>query len=209
MDQRGAPYEQAGSPSPGRVLLEPALWAVLGAGIAHVVRQNYVDIATFFGIAAVIVADAFRVRPRVRPFGTGWTRRAMLAVCVAYALLVLPLARSGLALQLVLAVPGAVALWLVWRVGRSSLQDAEPTGRTGYRWLWPSVLVVGCLFELYNFVLQPNAQTDSFQHPTLSAIGTPLLAWPVSRAVVAGLWLAIGFWLLRAIGRPGAEEADR
>jgi hypothetical protein len=107
-------------------------------------------------------------------------------------------------------VPGLVALGAVWQVGRSPLQLAPPPDRArGRGWLtWPVLLVVGCLFELTNFALQPDPQTDSYAHPTVSAIVDPLLGWPPARAVVAAVWLAIGFWLVRTIvrGRPGERR---
>jgi hypothetical protein len=195
-------------PRARNVWREPTIWILVAATTVHVIRENVVDIVVFAGTAVLVVVDSRRDDLHPMPLVDRFRRPLVAAVCAAYGLLVLPLSRTGWALPLSLALPGLVALALVWRVGRSPLELASgPNLARGRGWLaWPVVLVVGCLFELFNFVLQPDPQTDSYAHPTISALVDPMLGWPLSRAVAAALWLAIGIWLVTAIGRGDPEE---
>lgn len=65
-------------------------------------------------------------------------------------------------------------------------------------WLWAVVLVSGGLLELSSLLQQPHLTTDSYAHPTISALTDPLLASSPGRSLVLGGWLVIG-WLL--VGR--------
>jgi hypothetical protein len=187
---------------------EPTIWFVLAATCVHVIRQNVVDVLVFSGTAVLIVVDGRRHDTHPVPVVDRVRTPLIAVVCAAYLLLVLPLSRTAWPLAAAVVVPGLLALAAVWRVGRSPLQLASrPDRGLGRAWLsWPVLLVVGCLFELVNFALQPNPQTDSYAHPTISALVDPLLGWAPARAVVAAVWLAIGFWLVRTIVRGGPGE---
>jgi hypothetical protein len=187
-----------------RVLLEPTIPVIALAEIAHVARRNVIDIVLFAGIAVVIVVDRLRPLPRARADDASIVtdrllraRAEVLAVCLGYGLLVAPLARAGRALPVVLAVPGVVALVALWR-SQPPTHDVMRVPKPAGGWvLWPVAILAALLFELANFLSQPNAQTSNPDHPVLSDVVEPLLSSGVVRGVVCGLWLAVGIWLVR------------
>lgn len=70
------------------------------------------------------------------------------------------------------------------------------TGRPLRRiWLWAVVLVCGGGWELSSLLQQPHLTTDSYAHPTISALSDPVLASHPGRTVFLGGWLFAG-WLL-------------
>jgi hypothetical protein len=62
-------------------------------------------------------------------------------------------------------------------------------------WLWGVVLVSGGLLELGSLLEQPHLTTDSYAHPTVSALTDPLLASHPGRSAVLGGWLLTGWFL--------------
>jgi len=90
---------------------------------------------------------------------------------------------------------------LAWRIRRKG----EPAGSG--KWVWAAVMSGLCLWELNSFLNEPNAQTDSYDHPTVSAILNPLFQSAGVRAVVLTAWLGIGLWLARRFFvAPRAED---
>lgn len=198
-------------PERARPLREAAIWIILVTAVVHVIRRNAVDVTVFLGTAALILLDS-RATPRRAGRQLRASGRTTLVVSTAYALAVLPLGRTGLPMRVAIALPGLAALAVVWRTwGRAAVPAPDAPPRA---WLvWPTVLVSGALFELFNFVQQPDVDTDSRAHPTVSALVDPLLAGHVTRAVAAGLWVAAGFVLVAMMSRslavpPGAGGSD-
>lgn len=199
-----------------RVLLEPAIPIIVLAGCAHVARRNADDIVYFFGTVVLILLDrlwtgtAFgRAGRTVRMPSTG----AFLAGSAVYAVALAQAPRDGWVSMLGLAVPGVLAAWFILGTQASPLsvpaaQDHDP----GHGWLvWPALGVLACLWELASFVQQPDTQTASFSHPTLSSVIDPLVANPAPRALLLVGWLLTGWWLVRVIvtgPRPGAERSQ-
>jgi hypothetical protein len=62
-------------------------------------------------------------------------------------------------------------------------------------WLWAVLLVAGGLWELNSLLRQPHVTTDSYAHPTISALTDPLLASHPGRSLVLGAWLLLGSFL--------------
>jgi hypothetical protein len=75
---------------------------------------------------------------------------------------------------------------------RPRLRDKPPRRA----WLWAVVLVSGGLLELGSLLEQPHLTTDSYAHPTVSALTDPLLASHPGRSAVLGGWLLIGWFLV-------------
>jgi hypothetical protein len=74
---------------------------------------------------------------------------------------------------------------------------AALTGLALHRaWLWAVVLVSGGLWELSSLLQQPHLTTDSYAHPTISALTDPMLASHPGRSVALGAWLLIGWFLV-------------
>ncbi len=187
-----------------RVVTEPAVVAILLATVAHVARRNVTDIVLFLGTAGVIAADrvgAFRDSRRIElPV---LRTRVVLAIAFGYGLVVLPLVRGGAPMRLVLAAPGVAALLVLLR-GRRGMPRSAPAGRG---WLvWPALLVFGCLFELANFLTQPDGTTPNHAHPVLSDIVEPWLDSGPARAVFCAVWLLIGWRLLHVLADGSSED---
>jgi hypothetical protein len=193
---------------PARPLREVTIWFVLVATVVHVIRANVLDVLVFLGTAVLILLDARRPVPQ-RLGRPGWfTPAVAVLVCVGYGLLVLPMARTGWPMRAAVAVPGVLALVVVLGSGRH-LVEQPPAVRPRRSWLvWAAPLAFGCLFQLFNFFEQPDPETDSYAHPTLSSIVDPMLAGSPSRAVFVAVWLAIGIWLAGVLLGPRAR-ADR
>ena len=130
-----------------------------------------------------------------RPPLTIWTDAALSAVTPSWRLAMLT-TRLPRLMRVVLAAPGVAALVVLLR-GRAAGRSLPPRGRG---WVvWPVLLVFGCLFELANFLAQPDGTTPNHAHPVLSDIVEPWLASGPARAVFCGAWLVVGWRLLHAL----------
>jgi hypothetical protein len=76
-------------------------------------------------------------------------------------------------------------------------QRAALTGRPLRRaWLWAVLLAAGGTWELSSLLQQPHLTTDSYAHPTISALSDPLLAGHPGRSVALGGWLLMGWFVV-------------
>lgn len=197
-----------------RVLREPAVLLVLAVAVVHVVRRDLMDILVFLGTVVLITIDGARGPrpPRTVSRVVSGSRGLLALICVAYGAAVLPLARSGWPMRLLVVSTGLAALAVVLRAGGPPALDHHvPERPEGHGWLWwPFLAASAGLFELANFATQSDPRVGNPLHPTISAIGAPLLAEAVPRALFAAVWLAIGFWLLRLIVStpPGASPQE-
>lgn len=172
--------------------------ALVVTGVVHVVRRNVLDVVLFFGMCGLILVEQARPprRPRRRLPAPPVT---VLVMCLAYGVLMWPLAQGSWPMRVLVALPGMIALVLVLRAGPDQrTEGADPDPPTGW-WLWPSVLVVAGLFELGNFLSQQGSPDANPDHPTLTAVVDPFFTDPTFRAVFSVLWLAAGFWLVRTV----------
>jgi hypothetical protein len=193
------------------VLLEPAPVILLAATVAHIVRRNVFDIVVFSAVVVVIVLDRARrgrngsARSRPLPAAPWW---AVAASAVLFGLVLGSSAPGSLPPRITLAAIGLVTLVLV--AAGLSQQPREASGQGPNRsWIaWAGVLVLAALLELWNFAHQPDPQTDSYTHPTISAlIGPELASWPVRTVVLAG-WIAGLWWLVRACRAGGTTSPE-
>jgi hypothetical protein len=61
---------------------------------------------------------------------------------------------------------------------------------------WSTLLVAAGLWELSALLQQPNIETSSYAHPTISTLTDPLLATAPGRAVALLGWIALGAYLV-------------
>jgi hypothetical protein len=185
---------------------EPAVPAMALAGIVHVVRGYPVDILLVLGSLALAVV--LRLKPGGDRLIDGTpvpaTRRAHLAVlgiAAAYGVAVSFVPQTTWWLDASLAVPGAAALLVLVTAGHSPRSPmAPPQPATPPRWwAWPALGAGVALVELFSFMEQPDARTDSIDHPTLSTVIEPALSNQTVRAVALGCWLLVGWWLVRRV----------
>jgi hypothetical protein len=62
--------------------------------------------------------------------------------------------------------------------------------------IWGTLFVIACLWELTALLMQPNIETSSYAHPTISTLTDPLLASAPGRAVALLGWIALGAYLV-------------
>lgn len=191
-----------------RALHESVLLVLVVTGIVHVVRRNILDVALFFGMAALILVERTRP-PRPRPAALPWPAPSVvLGGCVVFGVAMLPLAQGSWPMRILVAVPGLLALLVVLRTGPAPAlsQQADTPGRRW--WLWVLVGVAAGLFELANFASQGGSPDANPDHPTVTAVLDPLFADNAFRAVFAVLWLVAGAWLVHA-ATTSTVEVDR
>lgn len=61
---------------------------------------------------------------------------------------------------------------------------------------WRALFVVACLWELAALLMQPNIETSSYAHPTISTLTDPLLASAPGRIIALLGWIALGAYLV-------------
>jgi hypothetical protein len=61
---------------------------------------------------------------------------------------------------------------------------------------WGSLLVAAGLWELIALLQQPNIETSSYAHPTISTLTDPLLSTAPGRSVALLGWIALGAYLV-------------
>lgn len=185
---------------------DPVVVVLLLASIAHAARRDYVDLVTFLFVCAVIVAERlFRRRlrpPQVAHQLHGLRFAALLVGMVVFAMAGSAAPHGGAVIRALLSAVGAVVFVQVLR--HPAAPGGEPVGVTGW-WAWLVALLLLALWELTNFLLQPDPMTSSVDHPTLSDVVTPLLQTRVDVFVVLVLWSASGVWLVRRALAGGDE----
>ena len=78
----------------------------------------------------------------------------------------------------------------------------RPSRRLPLGWIaWAAVGVAICLTELYSFTQQTDPDVGNPDHPTLSLLSDPLMAAPVSRALLFAGWAIGAVWLVRTLER--------
>jgi hypothetical protein len=134
------------------------------------------------------------------PSSQGWATpgRSRLVVLggLVYAVLVAGFARYSWPATIAVWAPAAAGVAVVWRRPVADGSDPTPVPLAGVA-AWAVVFVALALWELAALLLQPSLTTTSWAHPTISVLLDPILAARLGRAVVLGLWLASGWWLLR------------
>ena len=91
---------------------------------------------------------------------------------------------------------GGVVVAVGWR-GPLTRRPAQSRLALPGAALWGALLVAGGLWELGALLQQPDLTTKSFAHPTISTLTDPLLGSHGNRSVLLGVWLAIGWFLVR------------
>jgi hypothetical protein len=94
------------------------------------------------------------------------------------------------------AIPAAAGVLVAWRVSAGSDSEPERLSRAGVA-LWALVWAGASVWELTALYLQPNLDTDSYAHPTLTYLANPIFASVPGRSAVIFGWLAFGWYLAR------------
>jgi hypothetical protein len=173
--------------------LDGLLMLIVAAGLAWDARSRS------GGAVATVRDDAVASSPR--PSGHGGRYRVLagltlVAAGIVYALLVGSYIRFSWPATFFVAGLGAVVVAIGWHGPVRSRPDPGPLPRAGTA-LWFGVLVVGAACELWSLSHQPSLDTDSFAHPTISALSDPLLAGHPGRSLILGVWVLLGWYLVR------------
>jgi hypothetical protein len=176
-------------------LREHAGWsrpaAVGGAGAATVITTHSAPAITH--ATTVETPDrAVKARPGNRRIAAGL---AWVGAALCYASVVGSFKRYSWPATIAVVALGCLAVAVGWQ--GPLRRRAALTGQALHRaWLWAVVLVAGGLWELSSLLQQPHLTTDSYAHPTISALTDPLLASHPGRSVTLGAWLLIGWFLV-------------
>jgi hypothetical protein len=119
---------------------------------------------------------------------------AWLAVGVLYAVLVGTFQRYSWPVTACVISLGCLMVAIGWQgpLRQRPALTGQPLRRA---WLWGVVVCAGGLWELSSLLQQPHLTTDSYAHPTISALTDPLLASHPGRSLVLGIWLWLGWFL--------------
>ena len=166
----------SGKPLDGLLLVTVATALAWDAGMARQPAQQ----------------GAWRLRsrpPRLRVVAVG------SAAAVIYALTVGSFTRYSWPATAGVVGLGASVVVVGW--GGPSRQRPIPAkfARIG-AFTWGFLFVGASLWELAALLMQPNIETSSYAHPTISTLTDPLLASAPGRAIALLGWIALGAYLV-------------
>lgn len=118
-----------------------------------------------------------------------------LACGAVYALVVGSFSRFSWPATVPVVALGTTVVIIGWRGPRRFRPVPGPLPVAGTA-LWGGVFVAGCLWELASLLQQPNLETGSYAHPTISTLTDPVLATTAGRAVFLAAWLVLGWFLV-------------
>ncbi|WP_417555823.1 hypothetical protein [Microbacterium sp.] len=176
----------------GRALRWPVVcWLIILVliGIVQVVRGDVFDTVAF--AVAIVLVIASILLPQRAGRGVHTSVIAITSTVLAVAVALLPRHSPGMVAAVL--VTGVVALISGWAGTASAVHRWTP-GLHRLAVAWAVILVVGCLWELAQFIVGRLAPTQpSF---ALSDLVDPLLDVPLGKAVFAMAWLACGVFLV-------------
>ncbi len=193
-------------PSLRRRLADPVVVILFLAGFFDGLAGNPIHGLVLWGAVAVIlwrpVTESERnSEPDGRPLwelqATGirprWLPVAILTTA-AYATVVGGLERYTWPVTIAVIIPGTIALLIAGSTphGTGPEPDVDGTGAA----LWIVLFVVIAVFELVNFVLQPDRLTASYDHPTLSTLFNTYITGHAGQSLALLVWMVTGWWLV-------------
>jgi len=114
---------------------------------------------------------------------------------VMYAVVVGGFARYSWPVTFAVLVPGVLVLAMAWQGPlhpKPAPGPMDPVGKVA----WAAIVVALSGWELGALFLQPTLSTDSYAHPTISALTEAGLTSHFGRSLALLVWLALGWFLL-------------
>ena len=203
-------------------LRQPLVGILLLIGLCSAISGKPLDGFLMATVAVLLAWDAARARLRAWPgyagadsarsqaqrdstgaperLGSRWrparltVTTAGIAAALVYATVVGDFSRYSWPVTIAVVALGCLMIAIAWQgpVRSRPALTGRPLRRT---WLWALVLVTGGGWELSSLLQQPHLTTDSYAHPTISALSDPVLASHPGRTVFLGGWLALGWFL--------------
>ena len=172
------------------------LFVLVATGIVQIVRRQWIDAAIFGAAALLLTADAAGLFPVGRP--RTLPRMRVLLGAAAACLIVLSLApRHGVLAAVTMLAIGVGAVIVAW----PPISDPRPPSpwpralrRLGIA--WAVIWIVGCIWELIEFILGGLSPQARVMFPALSDMLDPIVTPGLGQAVFAAAWLAIGIFLV-------------
>ncbi len=194
------PVEEPDAAAPrraGRLTWGGAAWLfVLAAiGIVQVVRGQWIDAVIFGGAATALAADAAGLipagAPRSRPRSA-----SLLAAGAAFAGVLSLAPRHGVVAAIAVLAVGIAALLIAWPPAPPRGVSPWPRALRELAIWWAAIWIVGCLWELAQFILGGLAPGGRGAHPALSDLLDPVVAPGIGQVVFAVAWVAAGVFLV-------------
>jgi len=134
-----------------------------------------------------------RFRPQWRPSRL-LAATAGVAAAAVYATFVGGFSRYSWPMTIAVVALGCLMVAIAWQgpVRSRPALTGKPLRRV---WLWAVVLLAGGGWELSSLLQQPHLTTDSYAHPTISALSDPVLASHPGRTLFLAGWLLLGGFL--------------
>jgi hypothetical protein len=222
-DQLAAPGRPVAI-TPGQAALsglrQPLVGILLLIGLCSAISGKPLDGFLMAVVAALLAWDAARARLRgwssypegaparasaslddaARP-STGRVRRparlavtGVVAAAIVYATIVGGFSRYSWPVTAAVVALGCLMVAIAWQgpVRARPALVGRPLRRL---WLWALVLLAGGGWELSSLLQQPHLTTDSYAHPTISALSDPVLASHPGRTIFLSAWLVLGWFL--------------
>jgi hypothetical protein len=158
-------------------------------GVVQVVRGQWFDVAVF--LVAIVMMAVSLVLPMHGGRRIHSNAIVIGATVLAAAVALLP--RHSVGMIAAVLVTGVLALVAGWSGAASARRGWSP-GLRRLAMTWAVIVVVGCLWELAQFIVGTIAPSQpSF---ALSDLVDPLLDAELGKAIFAGAWLSCGAFLV-------------
>jgi hypothetical protein len=176
------------------------LFVLAAIGVVQIVRGQWID-AAIFGVTTLLLVAAVLLVPVGTPTRRPGIRRIIAGGAVVAAILGLS-TRHGAVAAITMIVAGVAAVLIVWPpVDRPAPEAPWPKALRRLAFAWTVIWIVGCLWELLEFVLGGLIPNGRITHPALSDLLDPIVTPGIGQLAFAMIWVAAGIFLVRRGGR--------